>query len=347
MRIAIVNDLSLAQAVLRRLVESAPGYVVAWTAADGAEAVRRAATDVPDAILMDLVMPVMDGAEATRRIMAASPCPILIVTSSVGGNYGKVYEALGAGGLDATQTPTFGPGGSVQGGQAILDRLALLAQAKTKLSKSISSQERASASPPISGSAAQVAPLIAIGASTGGPEAISQVLTSMGPKIPGPVVVIQHIAADFAAGLASWLQSRTGLAVAVAQEGAEPVAGRVYVAASNDHLVLRPNRRFAYTADPRTCPYRPSVDAFFESLAMSWPRPGVAALLTGMGSDGARGLARLKTLGWHTIAQDKASCIVYGMPRAAEELNAAIEILPLIRIGDAAINHLKRSAPQF
>src|SRR5882672_3133898 len=128
MRIAIVNDLSLAQAVLLRLIESVPGYSVAWTAKDGAEAVRRAAADVPDAILMDLVMPVMDGAEATRRIMAANPCPILIVTSSVGGNYGKVYEALGAGGLDATQTPSFGPGGGVQGGQAILDRLALLAQ---------------------------------------------------------------------------------------------------------------------------------------------------------------------------------------------------------------------------
>ena len=340
MRIAIVNDLSLAQAVLRRLIESAPGYSVAWTAKDGAEAVRRAAADVPDAILMDLLMPVMDGAEATRRIMAATPCPILVVTSSVGGNYGKVYEALGAGGLDATQTPTFGPGGIVQGGQAILDRLALLGQTQAKAPRA---GAFCTTSTPTSTAIAgtQLAPLVALGASTGGPEAIAQVLASMGSKIPGPVVVIQHIAADFAVGLASWLQSRTGLPVAAAQEGAEPIAGHVYVAASNDHLVLRPNRRFAYTPDPRTCPYRPSVDAFFESLGAAWPRPGVAVLLTGMGSDGARGLARLKALGWHTIAQDKASCVVYGMPRAAEEMGAAVEVLPLPRIGDAVMSRLK------
>src|SRR5262249_59827812 len=105
MRIAIVNDLALAQVVLRRLVESVPGYTIAWTAADGAEAVRLAAADRPDVILMDLIMPVLDGAEATRRIMAASPCPILLVTSSVTGNFTKVYEAMGHGGLDAVNTP--------------------------------------------------------------------------------------------------------------------------------------------------------------------------------------------------------------------------------------------------
>src|SRR6516164_10590786 len=128
MRIAIVNDLSLAQAVLRRLVESVPGYTVAWTAADGAEAVRKAAQDRPDAILMDLVMPVMDGAEATRRIMAQSPCPILLVTSSVSGNFNMVYRAMGYGGLDAVNTPTLGPDGAVRDGESILARIAKLAR---------------------------------------------------------------------------------------------------------------------------------------------------------------------------------------------------------------------------
>src|SRR4051812_15322695 len=128
MRIAIVNDLALAREVLRRLVESVPTYTVAWTAADGAEAVRRAAADRPDAILMDLVMPVLDGAEATRQIMATAPCPILIVTASLGANFGRVYEALGAGGLDAVRTPTFGAGGQIIGGAALLDRLAQLAR---------------------------------------------------------------------------------------------------------------------------------------------------------------------------------------------------------------------------
>ncbi len=127
MRIAIVNDLALAREVLRRAVLSVPGYAVAWTAEDGQEAVARAAADVPDIILMDLVMPVMDGVEATRRIMASSPCPILLVTSSVTGNLNQVYAAMGYGGLDAVNTPTFGPGGVVQDAGPMLARIAKLA----------------------------------------------------------------------------------------------------------------------------------------------------------------------------------------------------------------------------
>src|SRR5436305_10187619 len=135
MRIAIVNDMALARAVLRRLVLSVPGYAVAWTAADGAEAVRRAAADPPDAILMDLVMPVLDGVEATRRIMAASPCPILLVTSSVTGNFDKVYEAMGHGGLDAVNTPTLGPAGQVRDSEGLLTRLAKLARARSDVAE--------------------------------------------------------------------------------------------------------------------------------------------------------------------------------------------------------------------
>jgi len=355
MRIAIVNDLALAQAVLRRLVESVPGYRVAWTAADGAEAVRKCAADVPDAILMDLVMPMLDGAEATRRIMATTPCPILIVTASVGANYGKVYEALGAGGLDAVKTPTIA-GQTLQGAQPILDRLTLLAQAK-----SLKSSPHPFPSPPggegqgVRGVAVkptrpppraefvdtQLPCLLAIGASTGGPDALVQVLAALAPAPPGPVVIVQHIAADFAAGFAQWLHSRTRLPVSVARPGDTPKIGNIYVAGTNDHLALRPNRQFAYTVDPQSYPYRPSVDVFFDSLTGNWPRPGIAVLLTGMGSDGAQGLANVKRLGWHTITQDKESCVVYGMPRAAAEANAAVEILPLSRIGSAIIRRFR------
>src|SRR5262249_2136840 len=147
-------------------------------------------TDRPDAILMDLVMPVMDGAEATRRIMAASPCPILVVTASLGANFGKVYEALGAGGLDAVTTPTLGPGGQVSGGEALLARLAKLAAASASAccGPALSVRAAAPAAP-----RAGVPPLLAIGASTGGPEAVAQVLAALAPAPPGPVVVVQHL----------------------------------------------------------------------------------------------------------------------------------------------------------
>jgi|SRR5262245_12924958 len=335
MRIAIVNDLALARAVLRRVVESVPGYVVAWTAEDGAQAVRLAGADRPDVILMDLVMPVMSGEEATRRIMTACPCPILIVTASVGANFGRVYEALGAGGLDAVQTPTFSPDGQVRDAEALLDRLAKLAQAQNGPAATWCGTPATAPAPARFG-----LPLLAIGASTGGPEAIAQVLAALAPRPPAPVLVVQHIAADFVPGLATWLQARTGLTVRLAREGTAPEVGKVDVACSNDHLILGRDQRFVYTPEPRAYPFRPSVDVLFESLATVGPRSGVAVLLTGMLSDGARGLACLRKLGWHTIAQDEATSVVYGMPRVAAEMNAAVEILPLPRIGAAVVNRL-------
>jgi two-component system response regulator WspF len=329
MRIAIVNDLSLARAVLRRVVESVPGYRVAWEAVDGADAVTKAAADRPDAILMDLMMPAVDGAEATRRIMARTPCPILIVTASVGANHGKVYEALGAGGLDAVKTPTFGPCGVV-GAEPLLARLA-------KLGKSSEYRPPVSSPPSAASGLPRVQvpgrPLVAVGASTGGPDAVARVLAGVGLGFPAPIVVVQHIGADYTAGLAEWLARKTGVPVKVPKTGDSPVPGTVYVGGGDDHLVLDPNGRFRYTADPVAYPYRPSVDVFFESAAQHWPGGGVGVLLTGMGADGARGLGLLKARGWLTVGQDKESCVVYGMPKAAAESGAVGEVLPLDQIG--------------
>jgi two-component system response regulator WspF len=334
MRVAIVNDMPLAREVLRRLVASVPGYTVAWTAVDGAEAVRRAAADRPDVILMDLLMPVMNGVEATRRIMTATPCPILVVTSTVAGNIGLVYEALGHGGLDAVNTPVLGPDGKVKDDGGLLARLAQVARAQR-----VGAPCRPGTVPadPAPGPAAAAAapPLLAIGASTGGPEALAQVLGGLPADFPAAVVIVQHIAAAFAPGLASWLRGRAALPVRVARAGDEPRPGEVLLAATDDHLVLRPDRRLAYTADPADYPYRPSADALFGSLAAHWPRPSVAALLTGMGSDGARGLAALRRAGWLTLAQDQASCVVYGMPKAAVECGAACQVLPLSQLAAA------------
>jgi two-component system response regulator WspF len=325
MRVAIVNDLALAREVLRRLVLSVPGYSVAWVACDGAEAVRRAAADRPDVILMDLVMPVMDGVEATRRIMAENPCPILLVTSSVCSNFEKVYEAMGRGGLDAVDTPTFDREGKIQGGEGLLARLDNLAR--------VGRATPAPVSPPPSDKAlpSQGPIVVALGASTGGPEALARILEAFPADFPAAVVIIQHIGADFAPSLVHWLQDRSRLRVRLARAGDTPTAGVVLVAGSNDHLRLGRDGRLAYTPDPADYPYRPSVDVFFCSLAAGWPRPGVAALLTGMGADGAHGLLQLRHAGWMTLAQDQATSIVYGMPQAAAQFGAACQVLPLSR----------------
>jgi two-component system response regulator WspF len=343
MRVAIVNDLALAREALRRLVLSRPGWSVAWLAEDGAAAVRLAGQDRPDVILMDLVMPGTDGVEATRQIMATSPCPILVVTATVAGNYAMVLRAMSYGALDAVRTPEVGPDGRARGGQELLARLERLRIADCGLRI----EETKSATPATAGPSAirhpqSAVPLVALGASTGGPAALARVLEALPPGLPAAVAVVQHIDVEFATGLAEWLRGQCRLPVEVAREGSAPRAGVIAVAASNDHLVLRPDGRFGYTPEPADYPFRPSVDVFFESLAAHWPRPGVAVLLTGMWTDGARGLLALRQAGWLTIAQDEATSVVYGMPRAAAEINAASRVLPLPEIAGAIQARLER-----
>jgi two-component system response regulator WspF len=343
MRIAIVNDLALAREVLRRLVQSVPGHTIAWMAENGEEAVRKAGQDCPDIILMDLVMPVMDGVEATRRIMAQSPCPILLVTSSVTGNFNMVYRAMGNGGLDAVNTPVMGSDGTIRDGEGILARIAKLARAQQSPGWTALVPRSAPARGPDSPAvlAPRLPPILALGASTGGPEALTHILNALPAGFPAAVVVVQHIAVEFAPSLANWLQSQSVLPVRLAREGDELRPGEVVLAGTNDHLIMRPDRCLAYTANPLDYPYRPSVDVFFHSLAAARPRPGVAVLLTGMGSDGARGLLELRRLGWHTITQDRASSVVYGMPKAAAELRAACQVLPLAQIPEAVLDQIR------
>jgi two-component system, chemotaxis family, response regulator WspF len=331
MRIGIVNDLLLAREALRRAVVSVPGYSVAWIVDDGAAAVRQASLDRPDVILMDLVMPGMDGVEATRRIMAETPCPILLVTASVAGNFPMVLQAMGHGGLDSVPVPTLLPDGRLGDATELLSRLARLDRASSAWN--YSAPRKSPAAPGGEGTS----PLLVLGASTGGPDALGRVLAALPAGFPWPVVVIQHISAEFAPNLVLWLQSRCRLPVETAHEGDAPAAGKVSVAMTDDHLVLRAGGRFAYTPEPARYPFRPSVDEFFLSLPAHCPRPGVAVLLTGMRNDGARGLLALRRAGWLTLAQDPASCIASGMPKAAADLDAADRILPLEQIAGAIL----------
>ncbi len=322
MRVAVVDDRPLAAAAVRRVV-TAGGHVVAWTAADGEEAVRIAAADRPDLILMDLVMPGVNGAEATRRIMARSPCPILIVTSTVSGNYGLVYEALGAGAVDAVNTPVLGADGSLAGGDVLLAKIAQIAKkSKTGLHQVLAVK----ASGPL---------LLAVGASTGGPVAVCELLAELPANFPGAGLVVNHLGADFLPGLALWAAQKCKLPVRLAQPGERPTAGVVLLAGRDEHLMLKPDGTLAYTPDPTDTPYRPNVDVLFRSLAANWPHPGAAALLTGMGRDGAAGLLALKQAGWTTFAQDGGTCVVNGMPAAAVALGAAGRVLPPAGIGKA------------
>jgi two-component system response regulator WspF len=235
---------------------------------------------------------------------------------------------MGAGALDAVETPTLGSGGVIANGEKLLARLAKLDAA---LAGSLGSGPVRAYCPGTP--AGDLPPLVLLGASTGGPEALAVVLSAFPKEFPAAVLVAQHIGAEFVGGLVQQLAARTPLPVRLARTGEPPTAGTVLVASSDDHLELAPDHFVRYTPEPRSYPYRPSIDVLFGSAGATWPRLGVGALLTGMGTDGAEGLLRLRALGWHTIAQDEATCVVYGMPKVAAEKKAAVETLPLSQIG--------------
>jgi two-component system, chemotaxis family, response regulator WspF len=323
MRIGIVNDLPMAAELLRRLICRSRNHQIAWIARDGAEAVAWCEKDLPELVLMDLVMPIMDGAEATRRIMSRTPCPILIVTASLGGNSEKVFEALGAGAVDAIKTPALNSTKISE--QAFLLKIERIGRLTDGLEPSATCANEGPYRAP--------SKLVVIGASAGGPGALVEVFSALSREFSAAVVVVQHINEEFAQGLAEWLNERSIFPVALAHEGDVLSSQKILIAGGRDHLILKGPCRVGYTTEPMEISYRPSVDVIFHSAAQLFRGQMAGVLLTGMGCDGARGLKALRSAGHHTIAQDRKTSAVYGMPKAAAEISAATEILPLQKIG--------------
>ena len=329
MKIAIVNDVVMAVEAMRRVVVEGRRDQVAWIARDGVEAVQRCAEETPDLILMDLIMPNMDGVEATRRIMANSPCAIVIVTANVHDNSSKVFEAMGAGALDAVNTPVLqGPG--TDGAVALLAKIETIRRliGNGGAKKYFPPPGPGAEPPPL-----PHGPLVVIGASAGGPTALARILGDLPPDFGGAIVIVQHVDAQFVEGLAHWLDQQTQLPVRLATHGDAPRIGTVLLAGRNLHLVFEAPMRLTYKAEPVEASFHPSVDVFFKSADRYWQGEIIGVVLTGMGRDGAQGLLALRRSGHHTITQDATSSAVYGMPKAAAELDAASEILPLTKIG--------------
>ncbi len=329
MRIAIVNDIGIAVEAMRRVLRQAHGHEVAWVARDGVEAVARCAQDTPDLVLMDLVMPQMDGVEATRRIMASNPCAIVVVTASVNQNSSKVFAAMGAGALDAVNTPTLDQPGCRLGSEALLGKIQTISRLIGEGRKGPRSNQ-----PLAPRKVAIPKPaLVVIGASAGGPAALASVLSHLSPDFPAPILVVQHVSSQFVENLASWLGHQTAMTVRLARPGDRPAPGTVLVAGAGNHFVFTSPGRVGYSTKAFDSPYTPSIDACFLSAGIHWRGGVVGVLLTGMGRDGAAGLKALRNAGHHTIVQDRATSAVFGMPKAAVELDAAAEILPVERIG--------------
>jgi len=330
MRIGIANDVPMAAEALRRVIAATRHHQVLWIARTGLEAVRMCAENRPDLVLMDLNMPELDGVEATRRIMDESPCAILIVTGRPQDSVNQVFRALGAGALDVTATPMLA--GEAEGGGQLLAKLRTMEKLIRHSGGSQAMLPRTSPAP-TERKGPGVQTLVAIGASTGGPVAVAKILAGWHAPPDCAIVVVQHIDENFADHFVKWLADQLVMPVRAIEHGDQLIAGTVMVAKSNDHLVLDEKLQLGYDAVPREYAYRPSVDVFFRCVAQHWRMDAIGILLTGMGRDGGEGLLAMRQAGKTTVAQDQATSAVYGMPRAAAELDAAQLTLPLPKIG--------------
>lgn len=337
--VLLVDDHEIVRVGLKAFFGTLPDIRVVGEASGGKAAVDLAADLAPDVVLMDLIMPGMDGVEATRQIMARKPCAIVVVTANVTRNSSKVFEALGAGALDAVNTPVLEPAGASDSAKALLAKIETIRRligADGAKRRSAPAQRLARPLAPHRN------PLVGIGASAGGPSALAQVLADLPADFAAPMIIVQHVDAQFAEGLARWLDRQSPLNVRVARSGDRPEAGTALLAGQEAHLVFASPTRLVYSRHPADCPCRPSIDLFFKSADRFWSGEVVGVLLTGMGRDGAEGLRALRLKGHHTIAQDRSTSAVYGMPAAAAELGAAGEILALDKIAPRLTNIVAR-----
>ena len=330
LRVLVVDDSPVVRAILKGMLESEPGLQVVGDAKDGEEAIQLTCQLRPDVVTMDIRMPRVNGLEATRQIMRACPTPIVVVASSVyEADLNIAFNAVEAGALTVVEKPK---GLSATDYDAVRDQLVTTVRLMSDVQVVAlwSAEQAAPAAPPAA--RADTRPtshveLIAIGASTGGPGVLHQILKALPADFAIPVVIVQHITRGFGQGFARWLDSVTSLQVAVAADGEGLRPGRILVAPDDAHLTVTPGGQVRLEHSEPVSGRRPSATRLFESAAQSYGRAAVGIVLTGMGDDGADGLEALRQAGGRVIAQSEASCVVYGMPQVAIERGIVEQVL--------------------
>lgn len=350
LRVLVVEDSLTVRRHLCDVLNAHPDIEVVGEAGDGKEAIHLCEQLRPDVVSMDMMLPVMSGMAATEYIMAHCPTPILVVSASTNrGEMFKTYEALAAGAIDVLEKPSLAadPGeweARLIAALKMVARVRPIHHPRAKLEALRRAPFDAGVPAVEIPQGARAWDVVAIGASTGGPGAVLQVLKGLVQPFPVPVLVVVHISEPFGSALAEWLDAQTGMAVEYAVDGqaVASTAGRVTMAPPGWHLVVR-HRRMRLTKDPERHSCRPSVDVLFESVAAEYGPAAAACLLTGMGRDGAAGLLAVRRSGGFTIAQDEATSVVYGMPREAALIGAAERVLTLPAIGGALSAPFRRT----
>ena len=330
-KVLLVDDSPTSRQLLSRIIESTPDMKIVGEALDGLEAVRLVEKLSPDVVLMDVTMPRMDGLEATREIMNVKPTPIVVISGSVSAETNIAFEAINAGALSVLKKPG-GPISANYDAAAKEIQSVVRAMAGVRVirhSKPSRVPLRLSSDPPLPTTPQVNAKpeIVAIASSTGGPQTLAEILKALPPSFQLPVVIVQHISEDFVGPLVYWLSTVVSLPVRIAKQGDQPVPGTVFFAPGSRHLQITRDHYFSFTDVPSNVPHIPSGDVLLESVARNYGSRAIGAVLTGMGADGARGLRAMYDAGAMTVAQDEASCIVFGMPKEAIGLGAARQVL--------------------
>ncbi len=342
LKVVVVEDSDLVRAHIVNVLRAAPGFQVVGEARDGRTGVELCERLRPDVVTLDMMMPEMNGLQATEHIMAHCPTPILIVSASVNrGEMFKTYDALQAGAVEVMEKPNGheAPGAWEQKLVAtvkLVSRIAVITHPRAKL------EGRPRAPLPLpERPQPKVAPgrhsLVVVGASTGGPNALAEVFRGLPRDFPLPILFVLHIGEPFARSFANWLSQRIRLPVRMATHGElVPPPGKsvVVMAPANRHLLVRGGRLWL-SDEPERHGCRPAVDVLFESVSREYGSRAIAVLLTGMGRDGAAGMLAIRRAGGVTLAQDRGTSVVFGMPKEAIECGGAEQVVPLPQIAAA------------
>jgi two-component system, chemotaxis family, protein-glutamate methylesterase/glutaminase len=327
-RVLLVEDSAVTREYLGFLLARDPEIQVVGAASDGLDAVEQVERLRPEVILMDIRMPRMSGLEATRKIMSCFPTPIVLVTAGFSSDDTALcFEAIKAGALTLLNKPS-----GFDNPEALNLARTVKLMAEVKVVRRWPPSERSATRPLVKRDGRRIR-VLAIGASTGGPAALVEVLGDLRGALAVPVLVVQHITPGFAAGLAEWLSKETRLAVKLAENGEPARPGVVYLAPNGVQMAIGADERIRLTRENTVGALHPTVDHLFASVAEVYGRFAMGILLTGMGRDGADGLSRLRGTGAVTIAQDEATSVVFGMPGEAVRLGAAERVLPPREIG--------------
>ncbi len=337
-RVLVADDSPTARKLLSMLIQSDPSLELAGLAENGEEAVKLALELEPDVVTMDLIMPVLSGFDAIRALKRAGGPPVIVVSGALDpGDEQRVFEALELGAVAVQAKPHGLPDSDATAAALVEEIKAVAAMPSRRAAETFPRMERPAAR------RHRLVRVAGIAASTGGPQALQTVLSSLGRRLSVPVLVVQHIAPGFLAGMSGWLESTTGLPVVIATDGMRAEPGTVYLAPDGAHMIMGPDAVLRLDRGNTVGSHRPSADPMFASLAEVAGGSAIGVVLTGMGSDGARGLEALHREGGWVIAQDRETSVVWGMPGSAVKAGAVDEVLPIERIGPRLVELVSRT----